>query len=196
MADDAKARGRSLTWLWMVVAVVAMGGFLVWLGAASEPSAVAVVEEDGGEEDDAAGAGEAGVVEVVKDTLAANKARYEGQRVRVAQVEATGALGDRVFWGELGDRANQVPILVRLDSAAAVGFQVQSGALYTLTGQVTRMSDSIATAWGEQGEFAGEGEQLQAAFADYYIQVSRIRPSRGGSSGPAGGEGTSDADGG
>ena len=196
MADDAKVLGgRSLTWLWMVVAVVVMGGFLVWLGAASEPSAVAVVEEEGGEEEEDM-APEAGVVDVVKDTLAAYKARYEGQRVRVAQVEATGALGDRIFWGELGDRSNQVPILVRLDSTAAAGFQVQSGALYTMTGQVNRMSDSIAGVWGEEGEFAGEGEQLQAAFADYYIQVSRIRPSRGASSGSSGDEGASDADGG
>jgi hypothetical protein len=195
MADDARVRsGRSLTWLWMIVAVVAIGGFLVWLGAASEPSAVAVVEEEA--EDDAADAAGGAFVDVVKDTLAANKGRYEGERVRVAQVEATGTLGDRVFWGELGDRANQVPILVRLDSAAAASSQVRTGSMYTLTGQIVRMSDSIATVWGEAGEFAGESEQMQAAFADYYIQVSSIRPSRGGRSAPSGGGGASDADGG
>jgi hypothetical protein len=197
MADDAKVGGgRSRTWLWMIVALVAIGGFLVWLGAASEPSAVAVAEADGGEEEDEAGeGGMTSFVEVAKDSLAANKARYDGQRVRVAQVEATGSLGNRVFWGELGDRANQVPILIRMDSAAAQGFQVQTGTLYTLTGQMNRMSDSLATVWGEAGEFAGEGEQMQAAFADYYIQVSTIRPSRGGSSGSSG-EGGSDAQGG
>jgi hypothetical protein len=55
-----------------------------------------------------------------------------------------------------------------------------------MTGQVGAMSDSLATAWAEQNEFAGEGEQMQAAFADYYIQVSRIQPARGRPA-PAGG---------
>ncbi len=194
MADEAKGSGRSLTWLWMVLALVSVGGFLAWIGMASEPTSVTVVEADttaeGGEFED-----EAGVVVVQKDTLAADKGRFAGQRIRVAQVEATGSLGDAIFWGELGDRANQVPILVRVDSAAASGFQVQTGGLYTLTGEVQRMTDSLATVWSEAGEFAGEGEQAQAAFADYFIQVSNIRPSRAPRSGSGGG-GTGSAAGG
>ncbi len=183
MADEAKtdeksqrASGRSLTWLWMILALVVVGAFLTWLGMESEPTTVVVVDEDeGGEE-----ALEPGVTAVPKDTLAADKSRYEGQRIRVARVEATGSLGPQIFWGELGDRSNQVPILVRLDSAAAEGWEMRSGAFYTLTGTVHRMADSLATQWGEMGQFAGEGEQMQAAFADYYIQGSRVRPSRGG----------------
>lgn len=188
MADEAKGAGRSLTWLWMLLALASVAGFLVWIGAASEPtSAVAVVEEDEGGEGEGGMEADSGLVVLQKDTLAADKARYAGQRVRVAQVEATGSLGDRIFWGELGDRANQVPILVRIDSAAAAGFQVQTGGLYTLTGEVQPMTDSLATAWSEQGEFAGEGERMQAAFADYFIQVSNIRPSRAPRSGSGGG---------
>lgn len=200
MADEAKVgpagepersepSTRSRTWLWMILSLVIVGGFLAWLGMASEPTTVAVSEEDA----EAAASGEGGenVPTVLKDTLAANEAAYEGQRIRVPEVEATAQLGPRIFWGELGDPANQVPILVRLDSAAAEGWQMRSGALYTLTGEVRRMSDSLAAAWGEQGEFSGEGEQMQATFTEYFIQTSRIRPSRGTSSG--GGAG-SDAD--
>lgn len=179
MADEARASGgRSLTWLWMILALVVVGGFLTWLGMEAEPSAVAVVEEGEGEEEGMPL--DSGVVAVPKDTLAANKARYTGQRVQVAQLEATSQLGPTIFWAELGDRANQVPILVRLDSAAAEGWQLQQGASYTVVGEIRRMSDSLATVWGEQGEFAGEGEQMQASFTDYFIQASRIRQSRGG----------------
>jgi hypothetical protein len=166
----------------MILALVVVGAFLTWLGMESEPTEVAVVEDTTEEE-----TVEPGVTEVPKDTLAADKSRFEGERIQVTQVEATGSLGPRIFWGELGDRANQVPILIRLDSAAATGWEMQSGAFYTLTGSVHRMTDSLATVWGEEDEFSGEGEQMQAAFADYYIQTSRIRPSRSGEQGSPGG---------
>lgn len=200
MADEAKTgdpvetkqrtSGPSLTWLWMILALVVVGAFLVWLGVESEPTSVVVVEADSTE------AVEPGVTVVVKDTLAADKSAFEGQRIQVAEVEATGGLGPGIFWGELGDRSQQVPILIRLDSAAAEGWMIQSGALYTLTGTVNRMSDSLATAWNEAGEFRGEGEAMQAAFADYYIQTSRIRQSRAGASGggEGGAGGTADTD--
>ncbi len=202
MADDPKAAGAggskasgSLTWLWMILAVITVAGFLTWLGIASEPTSVAVVEDTTG-----AGMDETGVTVVLKDTLAADKARFAGQEIRVANVAATGNLGAGIFWGELGTQANQVPILVRLDSAAGAGFQAQMGGLYTLTGTVHAMSDSLAGVWMEQGQLAGEGERMQAAFADFYIQVTNIRPTpasqretggQGGASGGSGGQGSS-----
>lgn len=177
---ERKTSDRSLTWVWMVVSLLVVGGFLVWLGMASEPTAVVVAEdEDTAAASDTIGAGAAGATPVPKDTLAENKAAYEGQVIQVSKIEATSPLGPRIFWGELGTRENQVPILVRLDSAAAEGWQLQQGAQYTITGELQRMTDSVATAWGEQGEFTGEGEQMQATFTDYFIQASRIRPSRG-----------------
>lgn len=191
MADEAKGgTGRSLTWLWMILALVVVSGFIVWLGVASEPTQVTIVDEDEGDEGPAM-ALDSGVVAVNKDTLGADKAAYEGQQVQVDRIALTTQLGDRIFWGELGDRQRQVPILVRVDSTEAAGWEMRPNALYTITGEVIRMSDSLATAWGEQGEFRSEGEQMQAAFADYFIQASRIRPSRGGAapqgSGGAGG---------
>ena len=85
MAENAKGRrSGSLTWLWMILALVVVGGFLAWIGMASEPSSVAVVEEEGEEAVEGAAGEGATFVEVPKDTLAADKAAYEGQRVRVA----------------------------------------------------------------------------------------------------------------
>ena len=177
MAHETRAAGRRpTTWLWMVLALVCVAGFLTWLGLTSEPSTVAIVEE--GEEGETAGPGGEFTV-VPKDTLAANKASYEGQVVEVPQVEATGSLGPLVFWAELGTQSNQVPILVRMDSMLeASGMQVQAGSNYAVRGTVRRMTDSIATAWGEAGVLPDEGAQMQATFADYFIEANNIRPAR------------------
>lgn len=182
----APARKRrepgSLTWLWMVLALATMAGFLTWLGITSEPTSVAIVETD--DDDD-------GLIaeEVSKDSLGDHKAAFAGIRVRVADVGATGNLGPRIFWGELGTRTNQVPILVRMDSAAAAGFTVEMDVGYTITGIVHPMTDSIAGEWDEAGEFTGEGERMQAGFADYYIQAERIRRTPASAGGAGGGAG-------
>lgn len=175
MAVEERVEGRRpLTWLWMLLAVVTVVGFLTWLGLTSEPSTVAIVEEDGGEGEEGPG-GDFTIVP--KDTLAANKAAYEGEAIQVPAMEATGSLGREVFWGELGDQANQVPILVRMDSTlAAAGMQIETGTFYRVRGMVHRMTDSVAAEWGETGVLPDEGAQLQATFADYYIQASNIRP--------------------
>ena len=188
MADEARTpKGGSLTWLWMVLALVLVAGFLTWLGVASEPSEVAVVEES-----DTAGAqpGDGlAFTEVPKDTLAAAKERFEGQRIRVAGVQVTGSLGPGIFWGELGSQSNQIPILVRMDSSlVSGGLQVQQGGTYTITGLVQRMTDSVSAAWGSEGAFADEGAQMQSTFADYYIRASNIRPSQAGGTEPTRGE--------
>ncbi|HSH46385.1 MAG TPA: hypothetical protein VK966_11130 [Longimicrobiales bacterium] len=190
MAEQTGATGgRSFTWLWMLLAVVVVAGFLTWLGMASEPSAVAIVEEDTTEVD----AEDGTFTEVPRDSLAADKARYAGQVIRVPDLQATGGLGPQVFWGELGTPERQVPILVRLDSAlAADSVEVESGDRYAVTGLVQSMTDSVAAAWLEGGVLPDEGAEMQATFADYFIEASRIRPARSGGAGD-GSQGADDA---
>lgn len=180
MADLGRApAGRPMTLLWMVLALVIVGGFLTWLGVASEPTSVVVVE-DGEEDGNGLNNGEARLVE--RDTLAGNVGAFLGQRVQVRGVQSTGRLGPGIFWGELGDLERQVPILVRMDPELTV--QVESGVEYTILGQVGQVTEELVDTWAEQGEFAGEGEQLQATFADYYLQASVVRPMRDGRAEP------------
>jgi hypothetical protein len=176
MAERGKApAGRPMTLVWMVLALVVVGGFLTWLGMVSEPTSVIVVDDY---DDENGEPGEPGSVTTVhRDTLAENTARFAGQRVRVERVASTGRLGPAIFWGELGDMERQMPILVRVDPDLAARFQLESGVEYTITGQVQQITEALVEEWAEQGEFTGEGEQLQATFADYYIQASAIRPS-------------------
>ena len=187
---------RSRTWLWMLLSLVVVGAFLTWLAVASEPTSVTVIEGDDDEGDEAVPL-DSGVVAISRDSLAGSKPAFEGQRVQVTGVEASSPLGPRIFWGELGSATNQVPLLVRLDSGAAEGWTLQQGARYTLTGQILRMSDSVAMAWGELGEFTDEGAQSQAVFTDYFIQTSMIRRTRGDAgAGTAGGGAESPSTGG
>jgi hypothetical protein len=141
---------------------------------ASEPTTVAVVEANGDEDDlDETGAP---VTVVERDALRDNVGGHTGQRIRVRGVESTGRLGPAIFWGELGDPGRQVPILVRLDPAQAGTLDIRQGVAYTITGEIHQVTEDELNTWAEQGEFAGEGEQLQATFADYYIQASSVRP--------------------
>jgi hypothetical protein len=175
MADRGRApAGRPMTWIWMVLALVVVGGFLTWLGVASEPTTVVVFDDNEQNGGDPADPTTAAVVN--RDTLAGNPGRFAGQRVRVEGVASTGRLGPGIFWGELGDMERQVPILIRLDPGLAETFELQQGVAYTITGQVQQVSEELVDGWAEQGEFTGEGEQLQATFADYYIQATAIRP--------------------
>lgn len=161
----------SLAWLWMLLALVGVGGFLTWLGMEAKPTSVVVAEEE-----DPTVMDPPSILVVSKDSLATDKAGFVARDIRVHNIAATGNLGPRIFWGELGDPTNQVPILVRLDSAAAEGFTAQMGAFYSIRGRVFPMNDSIAKAWGEAGEFSSDGNELQAEFADYYMQATDIRP--------------------
>ncbi len=174
--QGAAPGGRPMSLVWMVLALVVVGGFLTWLGVSSEPTTVVVVEDEDDENDVGTGNG-ATVVE--RDDLAEDRGQFLGQRIRVQGVESTGRLGPAIFWGELGDMGRQIPVLIRVDSAAAEAMQFQSGVPYTITGTIDRVTDELVESWGEAGEFAGEGEQLQATFADYYIQASDVRPTRG-----------------
>jgi hypothetical protein len=176
MAKQGEAPGgRPMTLVWMILALVMVGGFLTWLGVASEPTTVVVFEED----DDNGNEEFGDVVAVERDTLAANVSQYEGREILVRGVASTGRLGPGIFWGELGDVERQIPILVRMDPGAAGQAQIQTGVTYSISGQVLRVTNELVETWAGEGEFAGEGEQLQATFADYYIQAQSVRPTAG-----------------
>jgi hypothetical protein len=186
MADLGRApAGRPMALLWMVLALIVVGGFLTWLGMASEPTAVVVVENEDDDDDSANGVAAGTFRRVERDTLAENVGRFAGEQIQVGNVAATGNLGPGIFWGELGDEQTQIPILVRMEPALAASVQVEDGVNYTITGVVQRVTEGLVNTWAEQGEFAGEGEQFQATFADYYIQASAVRPTRGARPEPA-----------
>lgn len=164
-----------LTWLWMTVAIVMIGGFLVWLGATSEPTQVSVVEE--AEED-------ASIATVPVDTFAARSASYAGQEIRLRDIRVASLLGSRMFWTQLPGEQQGIttPYLLALDSTlAADSVTVQGGETLTVIGRVEPVTDSVLARWIETGAIT-ESQRLEAEFATSFFQVREVRRAGGGSS--------------
>lgn len=151
-------------WLWMLSTVVVVGAFMYWLGATSEPSAPQVVEA----ESDAGANVEATTVAL--DDLAAGYSNYVGTRVRLQSVSVASPLGTQAFWTAT---SNGVPFLVRLGpELVAAGMTVPGGASVTAVGHVVLMSDSVLTAWEREGVISGEGQRLEAEFAQVFLEAT------------------------
>jgi len=152
-------------WLWMIVSLISVGGFLAWLGVKSEASTVAVVEET---EDEA---GDASTAEVVTlEQLQAGSEPYVGRMIRVEHVSVASRLGERAFWTML---PNGTPYLVKL----AAGAGVEQGEVVTVVGRVAAMSDSVLAAWQQEGVLTDDGQRAEAEFATNFVDaVSIERP--------------------
>lgn len=154
---QGQGRGASgrYTWIWMVVAFLMVGGFMGWLAMTAEPSAVAVVEE--AEEEPAAG-----VVTITTNDLMTNASGLKGQSVSLAEARVVGRLGTQAFWIEL---PNQSPYLIKLaPELVAGGFAVQSGQVVSVTGRIVTMTDSVLTAWQQEGVITDEGQKAEAEY--------------------------------
>lgn len=163
----------------MLAAFVAMGGFLYWLYVTAEPTQPAVV---GIEEDSAEAATQTGMM-VEPDSLKTSPERYEGQQIRVENVEVTQNMGRTTMFVDLPESANLPPqsFLVRIgpaiDSAAAAP---QSGSRVTVVGTLAAMSDSIVTDWIDSGSIT-ETDRLLVEFATHFMIADEIQTRSSGS---------------
>ncbi|HEX7050703.1 MAG TPA: hypothetical protein VF188_10910 [Longimicrobiales bacterium] len=160
-----KPAGR-MNWLWITIAVVVVGGFLVWLGVNGTGSSAPTAEESsGGEMTDKAAA-----ATITLADLAAGAATYVGQVVRLDSIEVTSLMGSQSFWTLLPDRT---PYLVKLGPALVQsGTTVQRGDRVTVSGRVVEMTDSVIAAWEQQGAIQDEGQRAQAEFATTFIEAT------------------------
>lgn len=157
--------GRSSNWLWMVTSIAIVVGFMIWLGANSQPSEVVVVEEEA--EEAVAVPSEAVTVEL--SDFAASVDDFVGQMVRLDGIQVASRLGNEAFWTA---PPGGIPVLVKLSPAlVADGFSVESGETLTVVGQVVAMSDSVLSAWEASGALQGEAQRAEASFATGYLEA-------------------------
>ena len=180
MAEKSSRRGAvDMGVVLMVLSFVVIGFFLYWLqGQAAIERATATVVEDTaavmpGDDDDSGATAVAAAELVTGDGAGA----YEGQVVRVEPTQVASALGQQGFWLD----APQSPFLVSYSPELLADSVVAApGSTVTVTGTVLAMNDSIAASWLEAGRI-GEGDQLAASFASYFIEAQRIQTApRGG----------------
>ena len=158
----------------MVVAFLAVIGFLYWLNISGRASTV-VVEEAPEEAGPAARA-------VTLQEFATNPASYEGQEIRLARIPVTSRLGEQAFWTT---QPNETPYLIRIGpEMIAGGFGVLSGDVAeVVVGSVHTMSDSVLAAWEAEGVLVNDIQRIEAEFATSFFEASQIELVPPGSSG-------------
>jgi hypothetical protein len=175
MADISveKKKGGDLTWVWALVAVLAVGGLMVWL-ATSQQTTTQVVSGVG--TDTVAGAPGAGGVAaepVDMSALSADPEPFTGRRVQASNVSVAAVLGDRAFWADVPG-AN--PFLVVVGAEVASTDWLTAGAtLSRLEGTVQPVSDAELNQWVE-GQVIRPEARDEASFASHYLNAVQVTP--------------------
>jgi hypothetical protein len=156
----AQATKGTLNTVAMILAFLAIGGFLYWLSMVSEPTEVVVPQEDE-------------VAQAVSlAAFAQAQLPYEGVLIRVDGVEVQSLLGTDGFLFAMPD-GSAYP--VRLDpSLVSVGSPIEPGSQGMVVGRVQMMTDSIMSAWATDSLFASDEQQEAAAAAGTFILASEV----------------------
>lgn len=164
----------SMGLLWMLLAFVTVGGFMVWLGMNSQPEAVPVVDEGL-----SAGSEEAEFVpgqRVALDDIAAKPESYLDRELTLADVPVSSRLGETAFWAVA---SNGTPFLVKLsDALVSGGISVSDGQVVTVVGQVRGMSAAVLDEWQRSGVLRTESDRMVAEFATAYLEATELAAGR------------------
>jgi hypothetical protein len=182
MASLGSRRGfaEKLSLPLMVLAFLAVGGFLYWLTVTAEPTEVVIAEPE-----EESGPGNAAMVD--SPTFLAGPAQYLSQTVEVTGARVSSRLGAHAFWIGPDDR----PFLVKMGpQVLATNPQVLVEQIVTIVGEVHMMSDSALAAWDAAGAFPNAGDKIVAEFAvgSPFLEASAILAQRTGG-GEGGGSG-------
>jgi len=182
MGDRASRRGAADLGLpLMIVAFVAMIGFLYWLNLQAQAERAA--KEAAVAEETIVEPGTVDVstaVTILASDLQGDVTSLEGSMVRVESVPVAGGLGTQGFWVEL---PNRNPFLISLSEGAKAAFPgVQPGETVTVVGILRAMNPATLDTWSTSGSIS-EGDRLAAEFATHYLDVILFQ------SAGAGGEG-------
>jgi hypothetical protein len=161
--DVAQKPAGQSTLLWALLAIVAVGGLMVWLAVQSHRTTTAVVVQETVEERDRASQRARPTVTVELSELGANPDGHTGRDVEtVTPIAAT--LGARAYWADIPG-AN--PFLVVLTEGAAVD-DLASGQTITVAGLVVEVTEALVDQWIAEGAI-NEGSRAEAVFASHAI---------------------------
>lgn len=164
----AAARKQSGRWSFplMLLSFVLIGGFLFYLNQASKATVVEVVQANEDEEETAAPARELTWAEFM-----AAPESFQGERVRLADLEVVSRVGAAAFWVETP--AGSYYLVRMVPDLIARGVDVAPGQRATVTGTVHMMGDSVLNAWLAEG-YISEGQRAEAEFAISFLEVDRL----------------------
>lgn len=177
MGQQASRRGAADLGLpLMIVAFLAIGGFLYWLNLQAKAEVAekaAIAEEMAAQEEAAALLGEV----VPGEALQTDPGLYAGRVITVEGLSIASMLGTQGFWLEL---PNRNPFLVSLSEAVkAEGLALNAGATVNVSGTIHAMADSVLNAWSTAASIA-QGDRLAAEFATHYLEASQVQVAAAG----------------
>ena len=98
-------------------------------------------------------------------TFSADPEAHVGHEIRLANVPVDSRMGQQGFWLKL---PNQGLYLVRGTAANNAGGQ--PGAQVTVAGAIREMTDSVVTAWIEEGSITAD-QEMEARYATSYMDA-------------------------
>lgn len=150
-----------------IVAVLSVGGLIVWLDRTAEPTEVEYEAEDVEETE----APESDVPIVELEQVRTEMADYEALEIEMRDYSINSLLGEEAFF--IGSEDN--PFLVKMDAEAVEETgEVSTEESVNLRGTIRAMSDSVLDAWEEAGAIEGEGERAVAQFAEYFLEANQV----------------------
>ncbi|MEX0935964.1 MAG: hypothetical protein WD013_03600 [Gemmatimonadota bacterium] len=143
----------------MIVAFLAIAGFLYWLSIASEPAQVAVAEEDVTEE----------VQSVSFEAFGQDPPMYQGRNIRIEDVPVERVFGSAGFMTMLPD---STPYVISL--APTQTGQVVPGDQATIVGTVEPIGQTVLQGWVEDALFLDEAELDAIAAGGNHFVVDEL----------------------
>lgn len=180
MADiSVERKSGGMTWLWALLAVAAVVGFMFWLYAASqEVETAAVVEADSAAAAPAGPTGEAAEL----SAIAATPDAFAGRTLQVEGVPVAATVGPRAFWGDV---PGQNPFLVVFGPGVQATENVAAGQTYTIVGTVQAVDEATLGEWVQAGAI-GEAQRDEASFATHALVAEQATASAAPAAAPAG----------
>lgn len=178
MADISVERKSSgTTWIWALVAIAVIVGFMLWLRGQSEQiEAAAPVAEDSAVEASAGATGEAADLSAIAMTPDA----FAGRQLQVSAVPVAATLGPRAFWGDV---PGQNPFLVVFAPGVDPAGELAAGQSYDLVATVQPVDEASLAEWVQAGAI-GEGQREEASFATHALVAEQA--TAGAAAAPAG----------
>jgi hypothetical protein len=169
--DVVQKPAGNLTWVWALVAILAVGGLLVWLAVQSERVTTAAVVQEDAPGRGAAAAPAAGDAEPAElGEVAAAPDPFIGRRLRFEEVEVAASLGPSAFWGNVPG-AN--PFLVVFSPNVTEQPQLESGQTFTIQGVINEVNEAALDEWVQSGAIR-PGARDEAGFATHYLLAEQI----------------------
>jgi hypothetical protein len=177
MATFGSRRGFSdkLSLPLMLLAFLAVGGFLFWLSITAKPTEVVIVEEDADRD-----SGASAVLNVF-DFLG-DPGQYRGQLVEITGAMIVNRLGTQAFWIGTAD----APFLVKMAPALLdTEPTIMVDQVVTVVGTVHVLTDSVLSAWDALGTFPTETDRFLAEFSQNspFLEAETVEVQGGGREG-------------